>query len=524
MANNAYVLGAKAWEEVKGYKFDGKESIGKEKNETCSDHVTKNGKLSKDEILKFDCGLEVGASITLIGVVEKGSKADNKSQFVVELLGLKGFNAEDAPKILHFNPRLKGDWSGKPVIEVNTCYRMQWGTSLRCRGLESDEDDETVDGYNKCEKWIHDNMTELKEPKSTSWLNRFIGRPRKPEMTWPFPFEKGKVFVMTIRAGMEGYHIYVGGRHVTSFPYRPGFTLEDATGLVIKGNVQVNSVYATSLPTSHPSFSIENVLEMSEKWKSPPIPNDSIYLFIGILSAPSHFSERMAVRKSWMQYPDIKSSYAVARFFVALGQKLEVNALLKKEAEYFGDVIILPFIDHYELVVLKTIAICEYGVSNVTAEFIMKCDDDTFVRVDVILGEISNLVASNKSLYLGNINLKHRPLRNGKWAVTHEEWPELIYPPYANGPGYIISSDIARFIVSKHANQSLRMFKMEDVSMGMWVEEFNLSHEVRYIHSWKFCQFGCIQNYYTAHYQSPRQMSCLWDKLLGGAAHCCNYR
>lgn len=41
----------------------------------------------------------------------------------------------------------------------------------------------------------------------------------------------------------------------------------------------------------------------------------------------------------------------------------EVNAVLKKEAAYFGDVVILPFMDRYELVVLKTIAICEFGVS-----------------------------------------------------------------------------------------------------------------------------------------------------------------
>lgn len=40
-----------------------------------------------------------------------------------------------------------------------------------------------------------------------------------------------------------------------------------------------------------------------------------------------------------------------------------MNAVLKKEAEYFGDIVLLPFMDRYELVVLKTIAICEYGVS-----------------------------------------------------------------------------------------------------------------------------------------------------------------
>ena len=49
----------------------------------------------------------------------------------------------------------------------------------------------------------------------------------------------------------------------------------------------------------------------------------------------------------------------------------------------------------------------------------MKCDDDTFVRVDTVLKEIDR-TSPYKSLYMGNLNLLHRPLRNGKWAVTFE--------------------------------------------------------------------------------------------------------
>lgn len=41
-----------------------------------------------------------------------------------------------------------------------------------------------------------------------------------------------------------------------------------------------------------------------------------------------------------------------------------MNVDIKKEAEYFGDIIMVPYMDHYDLVVLKTIAICEYGVSD----------------------------------------------------------------------------------------------------------------------------------------------------------------
>ena len=39
-----------------------------------------------------------------------------------------------------------------------------------------------------------------------------------------------------------------------------------------------------------------------------------------------------------------------------------MNIELKKEAEFFGDIVIVPFLDSYDLVVLKTVAICEYGV------------------------------------------------------------------------------------------------------------------------------------------------------------------
>lgn len=47
------------------------------------------------------------------------------------------------------------------------------------------------------------------------------------------------------------------------------------------------------------------------------------------------------------------------------GEK-EINEELKKEAEFFSDIVIVPFMDSYDLVVLKTIAIAEYGVGNWT--------------------------------------------------------------------------------------------------------------------------------------------------------------
>ncbi|KAL3654164.1 hypothetical protein CASFOL_003845 [Castilleja foliolosa] len=477
----------------------------KKADEPCPSSVVLRGDefVKKGKMMVIPCGLSLGSHITVVGRprwahVDNSSRialAKNEmvSQFMMELQGLSAVDGEDPPRILHYNPRLKGDWSGRSVIEQNTCYRMQWGSAQRCVGWKSRADEETVDGHVKCEKWIRDDDNGSEQSKTSWWLKRLIGKTKTVTLDWPFPFAENKLFVLTLIAGLEGYHINVDNRHISSFPYRPGFTLEDATGLYMTGDVDIHSIFAASLPVSHPSTSSLKHLELSPQWKAPSLPTEPIELFIGVLSAAMH------ARK-------------------------EVNVELMKEADYFGDIVIVPYMDNYDLVVLKTIAICEYGVRTVAAKYIMKCDDDTFVKIDAVMMEV-NKIRNDRSFYIGNINYYHKPLRHGKWAVTYEEWLEEDYPPYANGPGYIVSSDIAQYIVSEFEKHKLRLFKMEDVSMGMWVEQFNNSSLVEYVHSFKFCQFGCIEGYITAHYQSPRQMTCLWEKMqLHGKPQCCNTR
>ncbi|KAI4319118.1 hypothetical protein MLD38_032757 [Melastoma candidum] len=541
-AKVAWDVGRKFWSELASGKVVTEKPMarkGANATESCPHSLSLSGPefLERKRVLVLPCGLTLGSHITVVGKPRGAhSEKDPKialvkddeevmvSQFHMELQGLRNVEGEDPPRILHFNPRLKGDWSGKPVIEQNTCYRMQWGTALRCEGWRSRADEETVDGQLKCEKWIRDDDNRSEESKASWWLNRLIGKTKKVAVDWPYPFAEDRLFVMTISAGLEGYHISVDGRHVTSFPYRTGFALEDATGLTLNGDVDVHSIFAAALPTVHPNYAPQRHLELSSRWQAPPVSDEPVEMFIGILSAGNHFAERMAVRKSWMQHKLVKSSNVVARFFVALHSRKEVNVELKKEADFFGDIVIVPYMDNYDLVVLKTVAICEYGIRQMSAKYVMKCDDDTFVRLDAVLDEVRK-VPNGKSLYIGNINFYHKPLRYGKWAVTYEEWPEEEYPPYANGPGYVLSSDIAHFIVAEFESLKLRLFKMEDVSVGMWVEQFNGTMPVEYVHNLKFCQFGCINDYYTAHYQSPRQMICLWDKLQEeGMPVCCDMR
>jgi hypothetical protein len=42
----------------------------------------------------------------------------------------------------------------------------------------------------------------------------------------------------------------------------------------------------------------------------------------------------------------------------------QVNFELWKEAQAYGDVQLMPFVDYYSLIALKTVAICILGVSQ----------------------------------------------------------------------------------------------------------------------------------------------------------------
>ncbi|GMH15340.1 hypothetical protein Nepgr_017181 [Nepenthes gracilis] len=537
-AIGAWRAGAKLWAQLQEQpqKIHFQSRLGNHTT-SCPREIAVAGDefLRRNRIMMLPCGLTPGSHVTVVAkpraahsqrepTISGMQDAVMMSQFMLELRKVTVDDGEEPPRILHFNPRIKGDWSGRPVIETNSCYRRQWGTPVRCEGRASLVDVETVDGQVKCEHWLRDDDDSLDASKAIWWLKKLIRPIKRVAVHWPYPFSEDKFFVLTISAGFEGFHMSVDGRHVTSFAYRTGFDLEDATGLHLYGDIDVHSMYAASLPILDPSFARQTYLEISPEWQAPPFPEGPVVLFIGILSAGDHFAERMAVRKSWLQHPLIRSSTVLARFFVALHEREDVNRELKKEAEIFGDIVIVPYLDKYSLVVLKTLAICEYGVMTASAKFIMKCDDDTFVRVDEIVKEAKR-VHSDKSFFLGKMNFYHKPLRKGKWAVTYEEWPEDYYPPYSDGPGYIVSSDIARFTITQFEEGKLRLFKMEDVSMGLWVQQFRKTRRVEYLHDSRFCQFGCVDGYFTAHYQSPKQMICLWDKLRNeGKPRCCNLR
>uniref|UniRef100_A0A2P2PU42 Uncharacterized protein n=1 Tax=Rhizophora mucronata TaxID=61149 RepID=A0A2P2PU42_RHIMU len=65
----------------------------------------------------------------------------------------------------------------------------------------------------------------------------------------------------------------------------------------------------------------------------------------------------MAVQRTWMQYASVRSGAVVVRFFVGLHKNQLVNEELWNEAQMFEDIQVLPFVDYYNLITWKTLAI-----------------------------------------------------------------------------------------------------------------------------------------------------------------------
>lgn len=457
--------------------------------------------------LRIPCGLVQGSSITIIGI-----PTGLLGNFRIDLVGDSVPGEPDPPILLHYNVRLSGDKiTEDPVIVQNTWTASRdWGEEERCPSAGNGK---KVDGFIQCNEMVGKNNS-----------RKFTSTKPSTKSRQYFPFRIGYLSVMTLSVGEEGIHMSVDGKHTTSFAFRENLEPWLVNEVKISEHLKLISVVASGLPTLE---DLEHIDDLEVLKATPILSHKPLDLLVGVFSTANNFKRRMAVRRSWMQYPAVRSGAVAVRFFVGLHKNLLVNEELLNEAQTYGDTQLMPFVDYYSLITWKTVAICVFGTEVLSAKYVMKTDDDAFVRVDEVMASL-NKINVNHGLLYGLINSDARPHRdpNSKWYISPEEWSEETYPPWAHGPGYVVSQDIAKEVNRKHKTGDLKMFKLEDVAMGIWIAEMKKKGmKVVYSKEERVYNEGCKDNYVVAHYQSPREMLCLWQKLQErNEAKCCGDR
>ncbi|XVF66057.1 hypothetical protein PTKIN_Ptkin10aG0003400 [Pterospermum kingtungense] len=487
------------------------------------------------DILELPCGLVEDSSITIIGT------PDGRCWSFEIVLAGSNFSGEPKPPIiLHYNVSVAGEnMTEEPFIVQNTwTNELGWGKEER-RPAHVSSNNLKVDGLGVCnEQLVRSSMeanqnvsissgdastnasqgsshASVREPldlkyHSTTSCGTDVGSYQSAN----FPFIEGNPFTATLWVGSEGFHMTVNGRHETSFAYREKLEPWMVSGVKVAGGLDLLSAFAKGLPVPED----HDLMVNSKLLKAHAITTKRLLMLVGVFSTGNNFERRMALRRSWIQFESVRSGDVAVQFFIGLNKNRQVNFELWKEAQAYGDIQFMPFVDYYSLISLKTIAICIMGTKILPAKYIMKTDDDAFVRIDEVLSSLKGK-ASTGLLY-GLIAFDSSPHREKRQQM---ERPKSSYPPRAHGPGYIISRDIEKFIVRVHQERELKLFKLEDVAMGIWIEEFkNNGKEVRYMNDERFYNAGCETNYVGAHYQGPRKVLCLWEKLQKEhRAECC---
>ena len=249
---------------------------------------------------------------------------------------------------------------------------------------------------------------------------------------------------------------------------------------------------------------------------------DQTFLVACILSAPSNSRQRQAARDSWMKLshgPEI-AGVNVLPLFVLGGEGLgeDISQTLSKEMEAFSDLLILDnLVDSYANLTLKIIHAYSWIDSNIKPRYVLKMDDDSFARIDLIGEELRTSLSSYERLYWGFFDGRARPFKKGKWSEKTWNLCDL-YIPYALGGGYVVSGNLVSHVARNAAD--LRLFFNEDVAMGTWMAPLDVyrKHDPRF--DTEFKSRGCFSTYLVTHKQTADMLKSKYENLVQTGSIC----
>lgn len=260
----------------------------------------------------------------------------------------------------------------------------------------------------------------------------------------------------------------------------------------------------SGLPHHQPPRSGVLSVPRSPAMAPPPPPEESAFLAVLVVSGPKYTERRSIIRSTWLGAArgDVWSRFVVGTAGLA---PEELHALELEQSRH-RDLLLLPDLrDSYENLTLKILAMYVWLDQRLDFRFVLKADDDTFVRLDVIAEELraKDSAGNLRRFYWGFFSGHSRVKSGGRWKES--AWLLCdFYLPYALGGGYILSADLVRYLSLNR--DYLNVWQNEDVSLGAWLAPVELKrvHDPRFDTEYK--SRGCNNKYIVTHKQSIEDM------------------
>lgn len=227
-------------------------------------------------------------------------------------------------------------------------------------------------------------------------------------------------------------------------------------------------------------------------------------LVVMVLSSLKGRERRDTIRQTWAEgHRDTTTNIMVKFALGTEGVTSEGMESIQVEEDTYHDLLLLPGLrESYSNLTLKVLTSFIALDTQFDFSFLLKCDDDTFLKLDAIASELRQR-SDKRSLYWGFFDGRAHVKRRGKWA--EKDWFLCDrYLPYALGGGYVLSRDLVRRIVSN--SDGLLFYNSEDVSVGVWLSAYEAErrHDVRF--NTEYQSRGCRNSYVVSHKQSVADM------------------
>ncbi|XP_071796429.1 beta-1,3-galactosyltransferase 5-like [Asterias amurensis] len=199
----------------------------------------------------------------------------------------------------------------------------------------------------------------------------------------------------------------------------------------------------------------------------------NVFLLILVACRPKEIKDRILIRKTWGKVKVHKNKPILVKFLIALPSNILERSLVEDEIAEYGDIIQGDFIDSYKNMTLKVLMGLKWaGLKCPNATYVMNLDSDMFVNVYNLVTLLET--SPRERFAIGHLIENAKPFRkkDAKWHTPVEMYPDQYYPPYLNGPAYVMSGDLPGLIFN--ASSQVTYLPWDDVFVGIVMKKIGI--------------------------------------------------
>nr|XP_045585455.1 beta-1,3-galactosyltransferase 5-like [Procambarus clarkii]XP_045585456.1 beta-1,3-galactosyltransferase 5-like [Procambarus clarkii] len=184
-------------------------------------------------------------------------------------------------------------------------------------------------------------------------------------------------------------------------------------------------------------------------------------------SAISRVENRRHTRATWAN-STIHGFQLGVVFMVGRAKTKQEEDIVREESSLYHDIVQGDYADDYRLLSYKALAAINWVLGHCShVPWTLHADDDLILDVFLLQEFIQNLNSSQEQFQCRAI-MKSPVRRKGRYKVARNEYPGRVYPPYCQGPVWLLST--------QHLHKLLQASKTVNY---LWVDDAYLTGLLR---------------------------------------------